>query len=504
MKAIILPTTKTSELEPLTSWTPEFLLPVVNKPIVEHLIELLARHHIVDITLILKHMPYETELYFKDGSRWGVHLSYSLLGNYRGITDALGHIDSSKFDETFLCLPADIVTDLDISKFINVQSQGQWDICLANPGVGYDYLDLNEATSEDIQAIGLHPLIMTGEALKFLSKTKTPEASPSDPDLSGRKLKVANPNLFPFICHRITSLTDLYTANRCTLEGDFKSILIPGKKMRTGFWLGRHCRIHPGARLEGPLLVGDHCSIEAETTIGPGSIIGDHVIIDQGASVLDSMVLNHTYVGPHAEIKDTLLKKNWMFQIPSKLHVHLGDDLILGNLDRTILSSKIFRITNLALALAILALSSPLWAVLLIYHLIFSRKKFFLTEKRLRASGQVNLDGKMVPHTFSLFLFNSSNRLIRKIPGLINVIREDMNLVGVSALDEEEFSRLPDAWKDMRTNAPLGLFHLWELEKRDDLEWEEKMSMESYYAAERSIWWDIKIFVRAFFATMRA
>lgn len=52
MKAVILPTAETADLEPLTSWLPEFLLPVVNKPIVERLIELLARH---DVKAILTH-----------------------------------------------------------------------------------------------------------------------------------------------------------------------------------------------------------------------------------------------------------------------------------------------------------------------------------------------------------------------------------------------------------------------------------------------------------------
>jgi lipopolysaccharide/colanic/teichoic acid biosynthesis glycosyltransferase len=54
----------------------------------------------------------------------------------------------------------------------------------------------------------------------------------------------------------------------------------------------------------------------------------------------------------------------------------------------------------------------------------------------------------------------------------------------------------------MRVNTPLGLFHLWEADARDDLEWEEKMVIESYYSATRSTWGDIKIFGKAFFATM--
>ena len=96
MKAIILPTTSTTDLAPLTYWIPEYLLPVVKKPVVEHLIELLARNQIKEILFILKHMPYETEKYFGDGSRWGLHFSYSLLGSYREIIDAITQIHEGK------------------------------------------------------------------------------------------------------------------------------------------------------------------------------------------------------------------------------------------------------------------------------------------------------------------------------------------------------------------------------------------------------------------------
>jgi len=502
MKAIIFPTTNTGDLAPLTSWIPEFLLPVVNKPIVEHLIELLVRHHIEEILLIVKHMPYETENYFGDGSRWGVRLSYSLLSSYRGITDALGRIEASKLEGSFLCLPADLVTDLDISDFINVQRQGQGDICLASTTIGPDQPKLQHATTEGLEAIDFYPLIMNGEAFKSFIKLGPHGVSPDVPNRLGREHDIVNTYCSPFNFQRVKSLADLVMVNRRALEGDFKSILIPGKAMKEGLWLGRNCRIHPNAKLEAPLLIGDHCNIQGGSSIGPGTVIGNQVIIDQGASVRDSLVLSNTYVGPLTEIKDALIKKNWMFQIPRMLHVHMGDDLILGDLEKRTLASKGERLLNLVLALFSLILVSPLLVTLFLYHLIFPSQKFFFSEKRLHTYGRMNLDGETTLQSFDLFLFRSGNRLIRKIPGLINVIRGDLNMVGVSPLTDEESRHLPEEWKDLRVNTPLGLFHLWELEVRDDLDWEEKMVMESYYAATRSTWWDLKIFFKALFAMM--
>lgn len=73
MKAVILPGQYDKDLELLTELTPKPLLPVVNKPVVEHIIELLVRHNIKDIVMVLEHMPYETEQYFKNGERWALN-----------------------------------------------------------------------------------------------------------------------------------------------------------------------------------------------------------------------------------------------------------------------------------------------------------------------------------------------------------------------------------------------------------------------------------------------
>ena len=63
-----------------------------------------------------------------------------------------------------------------------------------------------------------------------------------------------------------------------------------------------------------------------------------------------------------------------------------------------------------------------------------------------------------------------------------------------------ELGELPEEWREMRRNAPVGLFHLWELEAREDLEWEERMVIDNYYAVSRSLWGDLKILGRGLYA----
>jgi len=113
----------------------------------------------------------------------------------------------------------------------------------------------------------------------------------------------------------------------------------------------------------------------------------------------------------------------------------------------------------------------------------------------------MNLEGEVVPKTFDFYVFQGNNRLLRKLPGLVNVLRGELSLVGVSALDEEELRELPEEWREMRVKAPVGLFHLWELEARQDLEWEERMVTENYYAVSRSLLGDLKILGKGLLAT---
>lgn len=501
MKAVILPTAKTADLVPLTSWLPEYLLPVVNKPLAEHLIELLARHEIRDILLVLKHMPFETEKYFGDGSRWGVHLSYSLLRKYRGLADALGHLDSSRLEVPLLCLPGDIVTDLDLSSFVVACGQGRADVCLAQKVGSGRETGLQTVPAEDLGKLEGYPFITTRQTSPLMTNLQPSMVSsvlsevPSTITLSVEACEVAGR------LERIQSPVDLLRINQRVLAGDFPALIIPGKMVAEGIWVGRHSRIHRSARLEAPMLIGDQCNIQSGAVIGSGSVVGNQVIVDEGASVQGSLILDRTYVGAHTDLRSVVVKQNWMLQIPSLLSIHLGDDLILGDLEKKTVAAKGERLVNLGLALVLLVPAAPLLILLYLYHLAVPSKGYFRSEKRFGAGEQMNLAGEVARKTFALYAFRSRNRLLQKLPGLINVIKGDLSLVGVSALDEQELRELPEEWREMRAKAPVGLFHLWELETPQDLEWEEKMIAENYYAVSRSLWGDLQILGKGLLAT---
>jgi lipopolysaccharide/colanic/teichoic acid biosynthesis glycosyltransferase len=302
----------------------------------------------------------------------------------------------------------------------------------------------------------------------------------------------------PFSFHRITSPEDVLRSNCRVLAGEFPKLIIPGTEHQPGVWLGRHSRIHPGVTLHAPVLIGHQCSIDSDASLGEYAVVGDQVIVDCGATIRESVILNHTYVGANTDIIGAIVMRNNLHKVRDAVTVCLADDLILGDLEKDTLFKKTERIVNLTLASLLFLIVSPLLLALYLYHLLLPKKRYLYTEKRFGQFFAANLTCEHSAREFELLRFRSRNSFLARLPGLVNVIKGDMNLVGISPLTEEQFQTTSREWETMRSHVPAGLFHQWEVESSpDQLEWEEKMVIESYYAATRSLLGDLKILLKS-------
>ena len=118
MKAMILAAGFGTRLRPLTHTVPKPMVPILNRPMLEHTIHLLRTHGIQDITVNLHHLPEVLIDYFGEGPDFGVQLHWSheseILGTAGGIKRAQKFLDG----ETFVVINSDVVTDIDLSKLI--------------------------------------------------------------------------------------------------------------------------------------------------------------------------------------------------------------------------------------------------------------------------------------------------------------------------------------------------------------------------------------------------
>ncbi len=488
LKALILPAMDIQAFKPLTDWEPEYLLPLVNKPLVGHLVELLVRCGVREARMILKHMPYETEKYFEDGSRWGLRITYSLQSGYRGLRDSLTRIGAWPGDDDLLCLPSNAILDLNLADFVEAHRAGGTQISMIAEGPDDGSPNVRAATPEDLRRIDFTPAILSAAAAARLCDASGYGAE----GVAGSPVLTVHSYRGRALWSRLDCPADFLAVNRAILERVETALLLPGKPIASRIWVGRHSRIDPSADLRAPLLIGNNCHIRGGCTAGPGTVVGDRVIVDRNASVAGSVVFADSYVGPYAGIKNAVIKQNRMLQLPSGLEICLGDNLILGDLRKKTLTRTVERVANVLIAAVLTVVASPLLLGLHLYHRLFPWKKFLYTEKRCCGYFQEDLGGEFVPVWRELRGFRSRFLFIRKLPCLLNVLKGHLRLVGVSPLTEAEHRGLETQWLSLRSSAPVGLFQLWELEG-EDVEWDAKMVSEGYYAVSHSFLGDIRI-----------
>jgi NDP-sugar pyrophosphorylase family protein len=478
------------------SWFPEYLLPVVNKPIVSLTIELLVQHGVKEIILVLKHMPYETEQYLGNGERWGVNISYSLENNCDNLTKTLQHI-STRLDDAIIVCSSNTISNINISELIQSHQINNADFTFAESLENTDKTLANE-NRKSIPKYS-NPFILSQRAIDTIVYDR--ECNTFDQiisNLTSNNLKI-NPYRSDFYIKQITSVSDYWRINKSILSGNIKGLILPGWEIRNGIRIGRNTNIDVNSVLSPPIIIGDNCKIGKNVKLNKNCVIGDNVIIDDDSIVENSIILSGTYVGPHNEVKNSLARKNNLYNLTRKISTFVNEDFILGDVEKKTFTTNSERIINYILSLLLLTLSSPILIILIIYNLICPSKKLLASKKQICGAKLLDLKGNYEPEFTNLYYFQSGLMLLRKLPGLFNVLKGDINLIGIyppaieTVFKNSEFLRYNDSFNQ------IGLFTLVELEPMEKITEDQKIAINNYYKAKRSVWFDMAIILKSLF-----
>lgn len=330
-----------SRLRPLTSRTPKPLVPIANKPVMQHIVELLRDHGITELVASVHYLADEIESYFGDGSPFGVSIAYVVEDTPLGTAGAV-KLAQPWLTEDFLVISGDVMTDCDISALV-AQHRNQ----------------LNDAT------IGLkrvsNPLEFgvviaegDGRITRFLEKPSWGEVF-SDTINTG--IYVLRPrvlermergrvydfsrDIFPPMLRdgqRIGSFVlDSYWTDVGNLQQyqeanyDVVSGRVPshhsGIEIETGIWTGERCRIHPSAELIAPLVLGDDVQIGEGVTIEGPAALGARTIVGDRAKIVRAMVWEDVYVGADSSLTDCTVAD----RVILKDHVMVGEGAVIGS-----------------------------------------------------------------------------------------------------------------------------------------------------------------------------
>ena len=118
MKAVLLAGGFGTRIQPLTHSVPKPMVPLLNRPMMEHILAKLREAGIEDVIVLLYYMPDVIRDFFGDGSRLGVRLDYVLPDDDYGTAGAI-KFAADRIDSTFLVMSGDLVTDFDLAKILS-------------------------------------------------------------------------------------------------------------------------------------------------------------------------------------------------------------------------------------------------------------------------------------------------------------------------------------------------------------------------------------------------
>jgi mannose-1-phosphate guanylyltransferase len=319
MRAMVLAAGLGTRLRPITYEMPKPMVPVLNRPVMEHILRLLARHGFTETIANLHWFPDVIEAYFGAGGKFGVELSYSpeeqLLGTSGGVRNAAGFLGDS-----FLVISGDALTDLDLTAMREFHESHDGIATLATKRVE-DTTQFGVAiTGADGRIQGFQEKPDPAEALSDLANCGIymfrseifdffPEpgasraAGPADPPGFADWAMDVFPRLLegdvPFYSHEIDAywndignLEELRASTLDALDGavevEREGELVEG--LRSGTPAGDE------GPLRGPVLLGEGCEIGEDVRIDGPSVIGEGVRIGAGSRLREVIAL------PGAEI----------------------------------------------------------------------------------------------------------------------------------------------------------------------------------------------------------
>jgi len=117
-KAVIMAGGFGTRLRPLTMTIPKPMVPILNTPMIEHIIHLLKKHDIHDLVTLLYFYPEVISNYFDDGSKWDVNMNYVIAQADYGTAGAVKNA-YKYLDDRFIIISGDVLTDFDLTAALN-------------------------------------------------------------------------------------------------------------------------------------------------------------------------------------------------------------------------------------------------------------------------------------------------------------------------------------------------------------------------------------------------
>jgi mannose-1-phosphate guanylyltransferase/phosphomannomutase len=314
-----------TRLRPMTATQPKPLLPVVNQPIMEHVLRLLKRHGFCETVVTVQFLASLVRNYFGDGQEVGMSLQYATEDMPLGTAGSVKNAEDALRDGPFLVISGDALTDIDLSEMVRFHRENGALVTVGltrvpNPlEFGIIIVDddgriqrfLEKPTWGQVFSDTVNTGIYVMEP-EVLAEVPVGEMVDWSGDVFPRLLKQGAP-LFGWIAdgywEDVGTHESYLKAQADVLSGRVQAE-IAGFEVSPGVWVADGAEVDPEAILTGPLCIGEYAKIEAGAQLREFTVIGNNVVVKEGAFLHRAVVHNNVYVGQGATLRGCVIGKN--------------------------------------------------------------------------------------------------------------------------------------------------------------------------------------------------
>jgi len=324
LHAVILVGGEGTRLRPLTCRTPKSMVPVLNRPFLEHTLAYLKKYGVDSAILAMSYLPEAIQGYFGDGSALGIPLTYSVEDNPLGTAGAVKKAEAH-LASTFVVLNGDIFTDLDITDILACHRRQGAKVTIALTRV------------DNPCAFGVVETDRTGKVQHFIEKPPPDQVTSHwinagiyilEPEVLERvpagSHYMFERGLFPLLLEMGEPVygysfdgywLDMGTPekylclNHDLLRSRAKSALT-GALGKDEVSCDREAVVHPAARIIGPALIAGGCRIDRGAQLRGPVVMAPDVHIGENASIEEAVLWRGARIGAGAVLKQCVIGSN--------------------------------------------------------------------------------------------------------------------------------------------------------------------------------------------------
>src|SRR6266705_5533330 len=346
MKAVVMAGGEGTRLRPLTSNQPKPMVPVVGKPCMEHILELMGEHGLNDVIVTVAFLPQAIRSYFGQGETLGMQVGYSVEESPLGTAGSV-RLAAKQLDETFLVISGDALCDVDLSALVAfhkergaavtiglksvdnplefgivvTDEEGRIERFLEKPSWGQVFSD----------TINTGIYVLDPEVLNHIPSDRPYDFSK---ELFPLLLEMGRPlygHVFDGYWQDIGNLDQYRQANFDALDQRVR-LDIPGIRLRGNVWLGEGVELDDLDQVEGPAFVSNYCRVAREATVGAYSVLSASVTLRERARTDRSVIDASTHIGRGALVEGAIIGRSCDIRAHARLQegVAIGDEVKIG------------------------------------------------------------------------------------------------------------------------------------------------------------------------------